>query len=167
MAAETDEKITKAQKTREHILGTALMLFSRDGYAETTMRDIAREAGCSLGLAYRYFARKEEMVLALYEQCTVELEEEVFTLPRGPLAKRFAAAMEADLRHKTLHRRRWGRCFRRDWPRTPRSRCWGTAWGTSETASGAFSGRWPWGRQMRRSPNRSTTWRRSFTPRTC
>ena len=111
MAAEIEEKPTKAQKTREHILGTALMLFSRDGYAETTMRDIAREAGCSLGLAYRYFARKEEMVLALYEQCTVELEEEVLALPPGPLAKRFAAAMEADLRHKTLHRETMGALF--------------------------------------------------------
>ncbi len=111
MATETEERPSKAQKTREHILGTALTLFSRDGYDQTTMRDIAREADCSLGLAYRYFARKEEMVLALYEQCTVELEEEVFALPSGPLAKRFAAAMEADLRHKTLHRETMGALF--------------------------------------------------------
>lgn len=105
------EKVSKARKTRDHILGTALTLFARDGYAETTMRDIAREADCSLGLAYRYFARKEEMVLALYERCTVELEEEVGLLPPGPLAKRFRAAMEADLRRMTPHRQTMGALF--------------------------------------------------------
>ena len=83
--AKTTGKTTgKAQRTREHILETALELFARKGYAETTMRDIAAEADCSLGLAYRYFARKEEMVLALYERLATELEEEVAALPPGP-----------------------------------------------------------------------------------
>ena len=31
----------KSQQTREHILETALKLFTEKGYAETTMRDIA------------------------------------------------------------------------------------------------------------------------------
>ena len=101
----------KAQRTREHILGVALDLFARRGYAETTMRDIAREADCSLGLAYRYFARKEEMVLALYERCALELEEEVAALPPGPLARRFAHAMEADLRRMAPHRATMGALF--------------------------------------------------------
>lgn len=101
----------KAQRTREHILKTALELFARKGYAETTMRDIAAEADCSLGLAYRYFARKEEMVLALYELLTTELEEEVVALPPGPLAKRFVQALEADLRRMTPHRETMGALF--------------------------------------------------------
>jgi len=103
--------IGKAQRTREHILETALELFARKGYAETTMRDIAGEADCSLGLAYRYFACKEEMVLALYERLTTELEEEVAALPPGPLAKRFVWAMEADLRRMTPHRETMGALF--------------------------------------------------------
>ena len=101
----------KAQRTREHILETALELFARKGYAETTMRDIAGEAGSSLGLAYRYFARKEEMVLALYERLASELEEEVAALPPMPLAKRFVATMEADLRRLTPHRATMGALF--------------------------------------------------------
>ncbi len=103
--------IGKAQRTREHILETALALFARKGYAETTMRDIASEAGCSLGLAYRYFARKEEMVLALYERLASELEEEVAGLPPLPLAKRFVATLEADLRRLTPHRATMGALF--------------------------------------------------------
>jgi len=101
----------KAQKTREHILETALGLFASKGYDETTMRDIAAAADCSLGLAYRYFSRKEEMVLELYEQCARELEEEVGRLPPGPLAKRFVQAIEADLRRLTQHRVTMGALF--------------------------------------------------------
>lgn len=106
-----EKTLGKAQRTREHILETALALFAEKGYAETTMRDIAAAADCSLGLAYRYFARKEEMVLALYERCAAELAEEVAALPPGPLAKRFIAAMTADFRRLGPHRETMGALF--------------------------------------------------------
>ncbi len=101
----------KSQQTREHILETALALFTANGYAETTMRDIAGAADCSLGLAYRYFARKEEFILALYERLTAEFEAEVAALPPGPLAKRFGSAMETHLRHLGTHRETMGALF--------------------------------------------------------
>ena len=43
------------------------MVFARKGLA-TTMDDIATEASISHGLAYRYFANKEAILLALLEQ---------------------------------------------------------------------------------------------------
>ena len=101
----------KAKQRRDHILGTALSLFTSKGYSETTMRDIAAAAGCSLGLAYRYFARKEEFILALYERLAAELEEEVILLPAVPLALRFAAAVEADLQRLGMHRELMGALF--------------------------------------------------------
>ncbi len=107
----TTKQTPKAMRTREHILETALGLFASKGYDETTMRDIAAAADCSLGLAYRYFARKEEMVLELYERCATELEEEVRALPPGPLARRFSSAIEADLRRLTPHRETMGALF--------------------------------------------------------
>lgn len=102
---------TKSQQTREHILETALGLFAEKGYAETTMRDIAGAADCSLGLAYRYFARKEEFILALYERLTDEFEEEVSRLPQAPLAKRFASAMEVHFTRLGAHRETMGALF--------------------------------------------------------
>lgn len=101
----------KSQQTREHILETALALFAEKGYAETTMRDIAGAADCSLGLAYRYFARKEEFILALYERLTAEFEAEAAMLPPGPLAKRFASAMGRHLACLGTHRQTMGALF--------------------------------------------------------
>src|SRR5437867_10636423 len=79
----------KGERTREHLLDTALTLFTTEGYETTTMRDIAAAADCSLGLAYRYFASKEEFILALYGRMEREFAAYVDTLPPGPLAARF------------------------------------------------------------------------------
>ena len=101
----------KSEQTREHILETALSLFAEKGYAETTMRDIAGAADCSLGLAYRYFARKEEFILALYERLTDEFEEQASRLPPVPLAKRFASVMSLHLERLGAHRETMGALF--------------------------------------------------------
>lgn len=45
------------QESRERILSSALRLFARHGYAATSVRMIAREAGASLGLLYNYIRR--------------------------------------------------------------------------------------------------------------
>jgi AcrR family transcriptional regulator len=59
------------------------------------MRDIAKEAECSLGLAYRYFASKEELVLELYRWLAVQLEEQTRVLLAGSIADRFDHLMHA------------------------------------------------------------------------
>lgn len=95
----------KGERTREHILNTALMLFAQKGYAATTLRDIAKAADVSLGLAYRYFESKEEFVIALYERLILELEEEAEALPTGgKLAERIAHIMHADLKRCAPYR---------------------------------------------------------------
>ncbi|RYB93595.1 TetR/AcrR family transcriptional regulator [Nocardioides oleivorans] len=58
----------KAEQTRAAIVGAALDLFKAGGYDATTMRAIADQAGVSLGSAYYYFAGKEELVQAFYDQ---------------------------------------------------------------------------------------------------
>src|SRR5689334_19970173 len=95
--AAADKRVRKGERTREHILANALALFVSKGYGATTLRDIAAEAGCSLGLTYRYFSRKEDLVLALYEQCAEQLEAEIRALPATSLAERTEKAMRADI----------------------------------------------------------------------
>src|SRR3954465_7402374 len=58
----------KAEETRRRIYEAALQLFRDKGFEQTTMRDIARQAGVALGAAYYYFASKEAIVLAFYEE---------------------------------------------------------------------------------------------------
>src|SRR5262245_49656248 len=55
-----------SEETRRQILETALALFREEGFERTTMRDIAKRAGLSLGAAYYYFKSKEAIVGAYY-----------------------------------------------------------------------------------------------------
>jgi AcrR family transcriptional regulator len=88
----------KAQRTRERILEAALALFAEKGYEATTMRDVAREANASLGLAYRYYASKEEFALELYLQLAKESQEWAReNLTEGTVAERFERTIVAKL----------------------------------------------------------------------
>jgi AcrR family transcriptional regulator len=97
-------KTQKAEQTRQRIQDSALELFASKGYERTTMRDIAARAGCSLGLAYRYFSGKEEMVLELYRSLAQNLEAQVRELPASTLAERFERTMQAQLALMAPHR---------------------------------------------------------------
>jgi len=63
------------EERREQIVKAATKLFSEQGYYLTTIQDIAREAGISVGLIYQYFKDKDDvlfltlkLVLETYEQ---------------------------------------------------------------------------------------------------
>ena len=59
---------SRSLATRDSILATALALFRRDGLDAATMRDIAKQADIALGAAYYYFASKEAILQAYYDQ---------------------------------------------------------------------------------------------------
>ena len=63
----------KSDETRTRILEAALALFRQHGFASTTMRDIAKEAGVALGAAYYYFDSKDALVTAFYVRASQEL----------------------------------------------------------------------------------------------
>lgn len=50
------------QLAADEILRTALRLFTRQGYDETTVAQIAREAGVSQRTLFRYFGTKEDLI---------------------------------------------------------------------------------------------------------
>jgi AcrR family transcriptional regulator len=58
----------RAEDTRRKIYEAALKLFREKGFEQTTMRDIAAKADVALGAAYYYFASKEAIVLAFYQE---------------------------------------------------------------------------------------------------
>src|ERR1700744_6241734 len=53
---------------RAHILAAARRCFVRDGFHQTSMQDLVREAGMSSGAVYRYFASKDAMIIAIAEE---------------------------------------------------------------------------------------------------
>lgn len=63
------------QTQRGNILEAARRVFALKGQA-ATMADIAKEAGVSQGLAYRYFASKEQIYRELVEQALAQAEIE-------------------------------------------------------------------------------------------
>jgi AcrR family transcriptional regulator len=53
-----------ADQTRDRIVAAAYRTLVKRGYHETSMKDIAEEAGVAPGLAHYYFESKEELLLA-------------------------------------------------------------------------------------------------------
>ncbi len=58
----------RREARRAQIVAAARRCFSRDGFHETSMPDIAAEAGLSVGASYRYFPSKEDLVLEVAGQ---------------------------------------------------------------------------------------------------
>jgi AcrR family transcriptional regulator len=57
-----------AEQSREAVMTAAERCIQRHGVRKTTMDDIAREAGMSRPSIYRFFADREELLIALIEQ---------------------------------------------------------------------------------------------------
>jgi AcrR family transcriptional regulator len=81
---ETNQHIREAQRAK--ILDAAREVFARKGLA-ATMADVAAAAGVSQGLAYRYFANKDELINILVKegiQSSIELSSALEELPTTP-----------------------------------------------------------------------------------
>lgn len=76
---------------REQILSAALLRFARHGFHRTSMHDISEEAGISVGLIYRYFKNKEEVIEALADCHKTHIKE---LLERAGQAPTLLEAME-------------------------------------------------------------------------
>ncbi len=90
--------------TRQRLYATAIRLIATRGWHETTLRDVAREAGVSVGLLYRYFPSKRAVVLALYDELSAEYAARAAELPRGRWRGRFLFALRTSLAVLEPHR---------------------------------------------------------------
>lgn len=64
------------QKMRQHIIDTAIPVFSENGYASTSVQSIADRAGISRGPFYYYFQNKADVYLhALKESIRIQTEK--------------------------------------------------------------------------------------------
>jgi len=61
-------EVKPAEARRRDILDAALILFARRGFNETTVQDIAAEAGMATGTVYLYFPSKDHVLDGLHER---------------------------------------------------------------------------------------------------
>ncbi len=86
----------KRDATRRKLLERALKLFQQRGVEATTMRDIAKAAGMSLGAAYYYFPSKEALMFAYYEDQQAEFEQ-VLATATGTVRERLGTVFHGKL----------------------------------------------------------------------
>jgi AcrR family transcriptional regulator len=96
----------KAEETRDRILDAALRLFRERGFEQTTMRDVATEAGVATGAAYYYYRSKEDLVLAFYLRTDEEAREvfEQAIAASKDLKKRMRGIIDAKFAQFAEHR---------------------------------------------------------------
>jgi AcrR family transcriptional regulator len=65
------------EQTRERILAAAAEWFGTRGYAATSIRDLAREVGVTVGAIYVHFPSKDRLLVAVYEAGVLRIGEAV------------------------------------------------------------------------------------------
>ncbi|MEV0273172.1 TetR/AcrR family transcriptional regulator [Hamadaea sp. NPDC050747] len=82
---------------RQQIIDAARACFTRNGFHATTMQDVIKEAGLSVGAVYRYFKSKEELIAAIVgevvDEITGRLHEVTSARPRLSVKDTLAAAL--------------------------------------------------------------------------
>jgi AcrR family transcriptional regulator len=63
--------------TREKILQAAFTVLSRQGYENSSIKEIAEQAGVAQGLVHYYFKSKQQLVLAVFEFVCNKVEHEL------------------------------------------------------------------------------------------
>lgn len=95
----------RGAETRQRLYTTAIRLIAARGWQETTLRDVAAEAGVSVGLLYRYFPSKRAVVLALYDDLSAEYAARAASMREGRWRHRVLYALRASLDVLRPHRR--------------------------------------------------------------
>lgn len=79
-----------AAKTRQLLLDSALRRFAKEGYAATTVRDIAEDAGVNVALIARYFESKEGLYATALQEAVDELGRESGRVPLSQVPEAIA-----------------------------------------------------------------------------
>ncbi|CAG0935966.1 putative HTH-type transcriptional regulator YfiR [Thermoflexales bacterium] len=96
----TERSEKHREERRARIVAAAQQLFATQGYETTTMQQVVREAGTSIGNCYFYFRNKEDLLKAVIEEANTEIGREIDAaiaqVPIGPA--RLVAAIDAGVR---------------------------------------------------------------------
>ncbi|MFT4235816.1 MAG: TetR/AcrR family transcriptional regulator [Microbacterium sp.] len=71
------------RERRAKIVRDAMTLFAREGYGDTTLRDIAERVGVSKSALYHHFSSKEQLLLAVLSERDRLIEHPLIAQPPG------------------------------------------------------------------------------------
>ena len=72
MPSREDRKERITRERQEQILEAALNVFSRRGYGQSTMPEIAQEAGVAVGTIYNYYPSKRDLLVGITNRYVIE-----------------------------------------------------------------------------------------------
>ena len=64
-------------RRRRQIVEGALRVFTAKGFDQATVREIANEAGLTMGSLYNYIRSKEDIIYIVYDYVTQQLRDEM------------------------------------------------------------------------------------------
>lgn len=95
---------------RDELAETALRLFEERGFGQTTVDDIATEAGISPRTFYRYFSTKEDAILGDLPAAADTLREHLAQyIGEEPVWEALRRTMQVAVAHVEAHGDRWRR----------------------------------------------------------
>lgn len=75
----------KAEMTRNELMDNAQKLFVEKGYEETSIQDIANQAGYSVGSVYRQWKSKQQLFMEIWDRYVSDfIRESVIFAPEDP-----------------------------------------------------------------------------------
>ena len=89
---------------RERLYRIAVRMMAKRGFESTTLREVASEAGVSVGLLYKYFPNKRAVIIALYDELSADFVAEAANMPGGRWRDRFVFSLNASLKALDPHR---------------------------------------------------------------
>ena len=69
--------VRRSEDPRQQVLDTVLVLFRERGYFATSIQDISRESGVSVGSLYHHFGDKEGIARALYQTLMEQMSRRI------------------------------------------------------------------------------------------
>jgi len=89
---------------KQRLYDIAVKRMARHGYQMTTLRDVAKDAGVSVSLLYRYFPSKRAVIFALYDELSADYVTTAAAMRPGKWRDRGLFALTSSLEVLTPHR---------------------------------------------------------------
>ena len=109
LEARTETRRRRKAERPQEILEAAFVEFSRNGYAMTTLDQIAERAGVTKGTIYVYFENKEHLFISMVREitkATLDTVHEMFETHEGSTAELLRAQFSFIYQHIVEDRRR-------------------------------------------------------------